>query len=237
MSTITVKTSDGEVKVSVVKKNVKSIRLIVKGDGSVTVTAPRYSSDAFILKFVSAKSEWIAKHLKAKREKDRYNDNLIGFKDGDLIRFLGKDACVKFGDKLRIILNEEENKLYLPVALDEKKLEKVFSTWWRETLKSIVYQLIDGFMSVFAAKNVPRPAVVFKKMKSMWGRCNRQKRELAFSDYLLKADILAIEYVVFHELTHLIYAGHGKDFYGFIAAYMPDYKKRIALLKKEVTAT
>ena len=75
--------------------------------------------------------------------------------------------------------------------------------------------------------NKPINKIRIKKMNTRWGSCNYKKGYINLNLYLIKKDIKFIEYVILHELTHLIYPNHSKDFYNFIKNIMPDYKDRI----------
>jgi len=69
--------------------------------------------------------------------------------------------------------------------------------------------------------------VRIKKMNTRWGSCNYKKGYINLNLHLIKKDIRFIEYVVLHELTHLIHPNHSKEFYKFIENIMPDFKERI----------
>jgi predicted metal-dependent hydrolase len=64
-------------------------------------------------------------------------------------------------------------------------------------------------------------------MHSRWGSCNSKKGYINLNLYLIRKDIRFIEYVILHELAHLIHPNHSKDFYRFIENIMPDFKERI----------
>ncbi|WP_298757399.1 M48 family metallopeptidase [uncultured Campylobacter sp.] len=68
-----------------------------------------------------------------------------------------------------------------------------------------------------------------RKMQTRWGSCNHAKGYLNFSLSLIERDLRFVEYVVLHELAHLIHANHGADFYALIAQIMPDFRARIKL--------
>ncbi len=70
-----------------------------------------------------------------------------------------------------------------------------------------------------------------RKMQTRWGSCNHAKGYLNFSLSLIERDLRFVEYVVLHELAHLIHANHGADFYALIAQIMPDFRARIKLGK------
>jgi hypothetical protein len=62
-------------------------------------------------------------------------------------------------------------------------------------------------------------------MKSKWGSCIPQTAQITLNLHLYKASDKCIEYVVFHEMTHLIHSGHKKRFYNFMQKYIPNYKQ------------
>jgi predicted metal-dependent hydrolase len=71
-------------------------------------------------------------------------------------------------------------------------------------------------------------------MKTLWGSCTKSKGKITFNEYLLKADIRCIQYVILHELTHLMYTYHNADFYNFLTVQMPDWQERKKQLDKDV---
>ena len=77
-----------------------------------------------------------------------------------------------------------------------------------------------------------RPAgIKITGARKRFGSCSSKDR-LCFSSRLMQYPLAAVEYVVVHELAHLVHRNHGKDFYALIASVLPDYKQRGALLKK-----
>jgi len=76
--------------------------------------------------------------------------------------------------------------------------------------------------------NKPITKVRIKKMNSRWGSCNSKKGYINLNLYLIKKDIEFIEYVILHELAHLIHPNHSQQFYALIASIMPDYRDRIS---------
>ena len=71
-------------------------------------------------------------------------------------------------------------------------------------------------------------------MKTQWGSCIQSKNRITLNEYLLKANKRCIQYVILHELTHLIYPYHNKDFYNFLTIQMPDWKQRKHELDNDV---
>ncbi|MBF7043742.1 M48 metallopeptidase family protein, partial [Campylobacter volucris] len=73
--------------------------------------------------------------------------------------------------------------------------------------------------------------ISIKEMVSRWGSCNHKKAYINLNLKLMQKPIKSIEYVILHELTHLIYPHHQKEFYAFLYNLMPDYKAREIYLK------
>ncbi|HQC14572.1 M48 metallopeptidase family protein [Mesotoga prima] len=73
-----------------------------------------------------------------------------------------------------------------------------------------------------------------RKMKTLWGSCNRRRVIITLNYILYKAKQPCKEYVMLHELAHFIYAGHIREFYAFLSAHMPGCKERKKILDYEV---
>ena len=74
--------------------------------------------------------------------------------------------------------------------------------------------------------------IKIRKMKTLWGSCNIIKKAITYNSRLIEKSIKAIEYVVLHEISHLKYPNHQKEFWSYIEQFMPDWKYRKSLLKE-----
>ena len=100
--------------------------------------------------------------------------------------------------------------------------------------KAFARRIYGHFIAKFApAVNRKINRVVVRKMTTRWGSCNSRKGYINLSLNLIEKAPQLVEYVVLHELTHLIYPNHQKSFYGFIAQLMPDFKTREQRLNKK----
>ena len=79
--------------------------------------------------------------------------------------------------------------------------------------------------------NTTPPLVKIKTMKSMWGNCNFVKKIITLNLYLAKASVECIDYVIIHELAHLIHHNHSKEFHALMTKLLPDWKARKKMLK------
>ena len=98
-----------------------------------------------------------------------------------------------------------------------------------EALKTLP-KIFDSVFNKFAGFNLKKPQLSFKFMTTRWGSCNFVKGKINLNICLVCAPIEAIEAVVAHEIAHLIYGNHSKQFYGVLLSVMPDYYKKHKLL-------
>ena len=100
--------------------------------------------------------------------------------------------------------------------------------------KAFARRIYGHFIAKFApAVNRKINRVVVRKMTTRWGSCNSRKGYINLSLNLIEKAPELVEYVVLHELAHLIYPHHLKSFYDFIAALMPDFRSREKRLNKK----
>jgi len=133
--------------------------------------------------------------------------------------------------RLKVIESKEEgielDKSYCYLFVREKdnlkRKEKILEDWYRARAKEIFNKSIKKYQKI-VKKDINR--VTIRKMKTKWGSCNYYKRNINLNLELIKRPIELIEYVVFHELTHLIHPNHSKEFYNYLTTYMSDWKRR-----------
>lgn len=109
--------------------------------------------------------------------------------------------------------------------------EKMFRRWWLGEALACYDQHVDAWMPLFELEHVPRPLVRVRRLKRAWGICYQNPGRVHFSDRLFAAPDELVDYVVLHELTHLIYPDHGPGFQAFLTRWMPDRRRRELELK------
>lgn len=226
----------GKVKIQVLYKDIKNINLRVYRDFSIKLSLPMNVADEWINKFLESKKDWIESKLEMYKATDGYN-NLLALKSGSSTQMLGKDMRIIKVQSTKNFVEVDEKKILVNLKdiNDNDSFMRVFSNWWREQAFNVYSQQVDAlYNSVFKKYGVQKPTISIKKMKTMWGSCTKSLGKITFNEYLLKADIMCIQYVVLHELTHLIYTFHSKDFYDFLTIHMPDWQSRKKQLDMEV---
>ena len=208
--------------VTVEKKNIKHMYIrILPPDGAVKVSAPLFVSDAEIEGFVKSKKDWILKKQKYILENDIKSP--LKYANGEKHHLWGEEY------ELQLVSNAnvkdafvEGNVIYLPVPKRSTiaKRKSVLDELYRRELKLAIPPVLDKCTKLVGRK----PASVnVRKMKN-WGNCKKDGR-ITLNLNLAKKDKECLEYVMIHELCHLIEFNHGKNFKKLMDEYCPDWKK------------
>jgi predicted metal-dependent hydrolase len=229
---------NGKVCVIIQRKKIKNVHLKVYRTLKVFLNLSPNVPDKWIIDFLEKRKEWIDKQITKYKAASGYN-NLHDLKNGSSTQFLGKDIRIiqkkSDGDEAKIVAEEKTIAIYLKDESNSGKFNKIFQSWWRKQAYDIFsVVLIFMFNKIFKKYSIPLPALQIRKMSTLWGSCIKERNKIVLNEYLLKADRLCIQYVVLHELTHLLYDKHNADFYNFLTIQMPDWKQRKNRLDKEV---
>ncbi|MCL2260482.1 MAG: M48 family metallopeptidase [Fibromonadales bacterium] len=229
---------NGKVCVAIQPKKIKNVHLKVYRTLNVSLNLPHKVPSEWIVNFLEKRKSWIDKQITKYKAASGYND-LHDLKNGSSTQFLGKDIRIiqqkSNDDKLEIVAEEKTIIIYLKEENDSDKFNKIFQSWWRKQAYNVFSEeLAFLYNKIFKKYSIPFPALQIRKMNTLWGSCIKKRNKIVLNEYLLKADKLCIQYVVLHELTHLLYDKHNADFYNFLTIQMPDWKLRKNRLDKEV---
>ena len=227
---------NGAVQVKLLRKKIKHVHLKVFRSLDVILSVPEKVPDEWVKSFLLSRQKWIDNQITKYKKTSGFN-NLSDIRNGSSTQFLGKDMRVLKEASLTNHVEVDEKKIYLFVTdtTNEKLIQSLFSKWWRKTAETVYQEEVDRFYDAIIRKyNIDKPAITIRKMKTLWGSCTPSKNKIALNEYLLKANIRCIQYVVLHELTHLLYPHHNSDFYNFLTVHMPDWKERKKQLDTEV---
>ena len=227
--------SGEEIDVALDRKKMKTCRLKVYPDQTVVLSLPNNAPDSWAISFVTDKSAWIEKKLEAFRETIGYAATTV-IKNGYSIRMLGEDLILSVAYSQRVYIYQEGKLIHVcsPNIDNQEKIFTQFEKWWRKESLSIINQRIDQWYPIVEKYGVKKPHICIRKMKTLWGSCSVNRSTITFNQYLTKAKIPCIDYVVLHELTHFLYPNHSKQFYNFISIHMSDWKERKKMLDQDV---
>lgn len=213
----------GEIAVEVVKKDIKNIHLSVYPPaGRVRISAPLRMNLDTIRVFAISKLGWIKQQQQKLREQERETPR----------EYLDRESHYVWGKRylLRVVESNmppgvglKHTKMYLhirPGSSDEEKLA-VVEGWYREQLKQAIPSLISKWEPLIGVK-VERFFV--RKMKTKWGSCNSKARSIRLNTDLAKKPLECLEYIVVHEMIHLLEPTHNNRFVALMDRFMPKWQ-------------
>lgn len=212
-----------EVEITVEKKNIKNIHLSVYPPiGSVRISVPKRVKDDDVRLFALRKLGWIRKQQKKFKEQERETPR--EFISAESHYFKGRRyllEVIESNEKPSVILKNKKILLKVrPNATLEKK-QSVIDEWYRDYLKRISTELIEKWENIIGVKS---NELGIKKMRTRWGTCNTQAKRIWLNLELAKKPVNCLEFVIVHELVHLLERTHNKRFIGFMDKFMPNWR-------------
>lgn len=224
-----------EIEVIVTKKKMKNVRLKVFPDRKVALSSPQNVPNAWIEEYLKEKSGWIEERLTYFRKTTGYEAIKI-IKSGISTKILGREVIILVEESPRKKVYRDEDRVIVGIH-DKSNYEdiiKQFDRWWKIQAKLYYENVLQRLYPILGKYIINRPSLTVRKMKTLWGSCSVGKDKITINQYLYKALPPCIEYVILHELTHLLYPKHNRQFYDFLSIHMPDWKERKRILDHEV---
>jgi len=221
-----------DVEIEVARKRVKNLNIrIYTSEGRVAMSIPRRTSLRTAEKFARKKYDWIKKHITRNKAVTRKKRKQFHFCSGENHLVWGELLMLSVDHAHKkpavAIINGEIQLTVRPETSLEKR-KSVLNEWYRADLKREIPKLIEKWEKVMGV-SVNEFGV--KRMKTRWGTCNIQAKRIWLNLELAKKDPLCLEYVVVHEMVHLLERLHSKRFYRLMDNFLPDWKQRDRLLK------
>lgn len=206
-------------------KNRTSMSISVDLYGNVEVQAPKGISDEFVIGALEGKWEWIQE--KRKEMKDRTLGLKVKTYDhGESFLYLGKEYPIQISPDPAIEQDYAvfaEDKLHIFVCqLEEEKIRQALKRFYYQQCKMLVERSIKSYQSNFKSK--PR-SIKITDNKTNWGTCD-SKQQLTFNWKLAMAPQKVIDYVVVHEMCHMVHLNHDRSFWRLVGKILPDYKQQ-----------
>jgi predicted metal-dependent hydrolase len=213
----------GNLLIDVVKKDIKNLHLgVYPPDGRVRIASPLKVDDETIRLFAISKLNWIRKKQAKFQAQPRlspreYFSGESHYYKGD--RYLLNVIYHSNAPKV-IIRNKTYIDLYVRYGSLQEQREQVLTNWYRQQLKAQLPQLITKWEQVIGVK-INDWGV--KKMKTRWGTCNIQAKRIWLNLELIKKPQHCLEYVIVHELVHLLERNHGDRFQAYMSKFLPNW--------------
>lgn len=188
------------------KKRQKNTYIRVDKNLNIKVTTGYFTPSIYIKNLLISKHKSICKMIDSMETKISNNNGFF---------YLGKKYTIIYSDNKNVeFIND---KVFVGHNFDIDK-------WYRKEAKKLFLERLDYNYNNFS-RSIPYPSLRIRKMTTRWGVCNTSSKTVTLNLELIKRDIKYLDYVIIHELSHLIYGGHDSKFWSLVEENMKDYKK------------
>ena len=189
------------------KKNNKNLYVRVKEDGKIHVTCNYFTTKGMILKVLNENTSALRKMVKQVNKRNEKNNKFF-----------------YLGNSYDIIIDEDIKKVNI---IDDKIYTKdlnMLNKWYKE---EIIRIFDERYVYVFNHfnENIKSPILKIRTMKTRWGVYNRKNHTITLNSKLIEYDISKIDYVIIHELSHIIHFNHSRNFWNLVGKYCKDYRR------------
>ncbi|WP_291627817.1 M48 family metallopeptidase [Clostridium sp.] len=213
------------IEIEVSKKHIKNIHLgVYPPDGRVRVAAPENTTDESIRLLIVSKLRWIKKQQEKFASQERQSKR----------EYVSGESYYLWGERFNLRVVERENAyskvkienkryitLYVKYGTPIEKREEIITEWYRKQIKEVIPKLISKWEPILGVE-VKEWGV--KKMNTKWGTCNSEAKRIWLNLYLAKRPYRCLEYVVVHEMTHLLEKTHSNRFKELLDNNYPNWR-------------
>lgn len=220
----------GNISVDVVRKDIKNMHLAVyPPTGRVRIAAPKLTKHEAIRLFAISKIGWIKRHQRKFQQQQRLSPR--EYKERESHYYQGRRYLLRVKETNGAGYVDLKGKTYLdlyvkPGSTNMYKRD-VLNEWYREGLKQMLPEMVDHWGKKLGVE------VAFcgiKQMKTKWGSCNTEKQRIWLNLELAKKPVLCLEYILVHEMMHLLERHHNNRFTALMDLHLPNWRK----LKEEL---
>lgn len=214
-----------EFEIEIIKKRIKNIHLKINLEGKISLSCPKNTPENYLIEFLDSRLDWLRTSYRKMEAKTKYGNK----------KLINGEEHYLFGKKLIFILAEEKSKkteikiendtnLLMKVhpKTSHKTREKHLQKWYEELLLRETEKFFDKWENEL---EVTKKELVIKKMKGKWGYCECRRKVICLNTELAKRRLEFVEYVVLHELCHLLVPNHGPEFKKLLNNHMPGWKR------------
>ena len=221
--TIDLSTSNYPMLIEVEQKDIKNIHLSVyPPDGKVKIAAPLRMDKDTIRVFAINKLSWIRKQQQIFRNQERESEREYITKESHY--FQGKRYLLKIieqNSKPKVVLKYSYIELYIRPNTPKEKRQEIIEEWYREEMKKNIPKMIEKWEKKIGVKIND---FGIRKMQTKWGSCNIEAKRIWLNLELAKKPLVCLEYVIVHELVHLLERNHNDRFKNLMTEFMPKWR-------------
>jgi predicted metal-dependent hydrolase len=219
-----------DIEVQVLFSKRKTMGISIEPTGDIKVRSPIGIPEDVIIEMVKGKAAWISKKLYYFKHRP-YQSASREFVTGELFMYLGRECPIEMNLDVNIerpnvtILND---KIIVTTKNNDKEyIRKALELWYREMAKEEINKRVSFYQKYF---NMKPSEIKVKEQKRRWGSCT-YKDSLLFNWRCVMAKESVLDYIVVHEMCHMVHKNHSKEYWKAVASILPDYKQREQWLK------
>ena len=211
----------------------KNVNFRVKSSGEICISAPKYVRKSELDSMILERAEWLVKNQEKVKNK-KTNLAPTNIQNASHIYLNGQKYYIKITSGKINSVHFKDNLLILQIKENYKNSQNYINNYLDKWLKEVTYilsnRIIDNFLPLFDKYHINKPELAIRTMTGRWGSCTPSKNKIIINKNLIYPPHKCLEYVVVHELAHLVEANHSKKFYNIIEEMIPDWKTRKKIL-------
>lgn len=214
----------GDLTVEVVRKAIKNLHLgVYPPDGHVRIAAPLHIGDEAVRLAVITRLGWIRRKQQAFNRQERQSQREMV--SGESHYFAGRryrlDVIERHGRPKMCVRNSSTLEMTAPPGSERDVRERILERWYRQQLCEAIPPILEKWQPVLG---VTVNEVRIKKMKTLWGSCNIRSRRIWLNLELIKRLPLCLEYILVHEMVHLLERHHNERFQALMDRFLPNWR-------------
>ncbi|MDP4086328.1 MAG: SprT family zinc-dependent metalloprotease [Bacillota bacterium] len=206
-------------------KNRTSIGITIDSYGNIEIQAPKETPDDRVLRLIEEKWDLIQQKLKEMKDRLQGPQKKV-YEYGEGFLYLGNNYPIQILQDINIkqehvVFVDGNLQIYVKQS-DNEKIKQALRRFYYQQCKALVEKSISSYQSNFKTK--PR-SIRISDSKTTWGTCD-SKLQLTFNWRLAMAPPEVIDYVVVHEMCHMVHLNHDRSFWRLVGKMIPDYKEK-----------
>jgi len=204
----------------------KTLAISVEPDLQVKVTAPTDTELTTVESRVRQRAPWI---LRQQRELEQYLPTTPPrqYISGETHRYLGRQYRLKVAEaeEETVKLTRGYLHVWTPDKTDTAHVWQLLEGWYHTQAQRVFRERLAAMLPRFQHLGIAQPALAIKSLRARWGSCTTAGA-ISLNLKLMQVPKSCIDYVIIHELCHLVEHNHSRRFYALLDRVMPDWRER-----------
>jgi predicted metal-dependent hydrolase len=219
------------------RKRRRTLGIEVHPDGTVLALRPTGCSDEQVAAKVNKRASWISRKLQYFQQFTHASPTRH-YLSGESHRFLGRQYRLRIlgtgnGSNPKVTVTRNEILVQAHIRPNPMETRRLLESWYLRQAKNVFASLLDENFSQFQKHGHERPKLTVRSMQTRWGSLS-ESGQMTLNPRLMQAPKPCIEYVIVHELCHLMHKDHSPEFWYLLSKVMPDWQERKQKLEESL---